>query len=261
MVTTQVVELYATHTIDAETFIWRDGMEDWLTPFEIPDIAAALEARGLEPRTNDPVDGATDSTAEARQSGSWREPGKWKDGDGQKKPDATFDEVTVAMTAPNARALLDAAISAEEANASKVAEAAVEAKPEAATQRRSSPDGHRDATSPPGRARVRLRRRSPFRLPFEEPAEADGGVISSTAAPASSRGQPAPRRPRARGRTRSVRGCGCGGRAGTSLEDAERAAGRPGTPPSRRRAKRELGALLARPARWQAEGESGAQAK
>lgn len=42
-----LVAAYSRGTIDADTFIWREGMDDWLTPFEIPEIAAALESHGF----------------------------------------------------------------------------------------------------------------------------------------------------------------------------------------------------------------------
>ncbi|MFO7177667.1 MAG: zinc-ribbon domain-containing protein [Pseudomonadota bacterium] len=46
----RIVELYSEGRIDGETFIWRDGMPEWRTPFEVPEVAAALRARGLEHR-------------------------------------------------------------------------------------------------------------------------------------------------------------------------------------------------------------------
>ena len=104
----QVVDVYAAKTIDAETYISRDGMEDWLPPFEIAEIKAALEARGLSPRTNE----GAEAPAAVPVSGAWREPGKWDGGGG-----SNFDDVTVAMAAPKAQELLDAFSSDNEATA------------------------------------------------------------------------------------------------------------------------------------------------
>ena len=43
----RVVDLYASGAIDARTYIWREGMPDWKPLFSVPDIAAAIQARGL----------------------------------------------------------------------------------------------------------------------------------------------------------------------------------------------------------------------
>jgi predicted Zn finger-like uncharacterized protein len=109
MTLTQIVDAYAGKTIDAETFVWRDGMQDWLMPFEIAEIAAALRARRLTPRTNQPATGATEALpfGEDSGSGTWREPGRW-DRDEPPPSEANFDDVTVAMAAPKAQALLEA---------------------------------------------------------------------------------------------------------------------------------------------------------
>jgi len=47
MSTAEAVALFAAGTINEETYIWKEGMPDWQMPFEIPDIAAALRARGF----------------------------------------------------------------------------------------------------------------------------------------------------------------------------------------------------------------------
>jgi predicted Zn finger-like uncharacterized protein len=109
MTLTQLVDAYAAETIDSETFVWRDGMQDWLMPFEIAEIAGALRTRRLSPRTNA---AALSSPSDARPfgeepAGTWREPGRWDRTD--PAPDEpNFDDVTVAMEAPKARALLQA---------------------------------------------------------------------------------------------------------------------------------------------------------
>ena len=40
-----IVDKYEQGTLDDEAFIWREGMTDWKAPFDIPEIASALEAR------------------------------------------------------------------------------------------------------------------------------------------------------------------------------------------------------------------------
>lgn len=143
MSTPDVVEAFAKGLIDVETFIWREGMEDWLTAFEIPEIADALRARGIKPAGSvavapqapvakappaaapAPSRGAVPSTTKAKESArpstAWREPGRW---DGT-PADLSFDDVTVAMAAPKAQELLDAiAQGAEEDRASSQPKAA-----------------------------------------------------------------------------------------------------------------------------------------
>ena len=48
--TSGVVDLYANRKIDDETLVWKDGMDDWLSPFDVPEIAAALKLRGVARR-------------------------------------------------------------------------------------------------------------------------------------------------------------------------------------------------------------------
>jgi predicted Zn finger-like uncharacterized protein len=116
MTLAQLVDAYAAETIDAETFVWRDGMQDWLMPFEIAEIAAALRARRLSPRTNAAAFAAPAGTAPPREepAGTWREPGRW-DRDDPAPDEPNFDDVTVAMEAPKAKALLQAVTSSEDA--------------------------------------------------------------------------------------------------------------------------------------------------
>jgi predicted Zn finger-like uncharacterized protein len=47
--TDEFVELYAKGSVDAETYVWREGMTDWKTCFEIPELSAALHASGHSP--------------------------------------------------------------------------------------------------------------------------------------------------------------------------------------------------------------------
>ncbi|HWZ87667.1 MAG TPA: zinc-ribbon domain-containing protein [Polyangiaceae bacterium] len=48
--TSAVVDLYAAGKIDDEALVWKDGMADWLSPFDVPEIAAALKQRGVARR-------------------------------------------------------------------------------------------------------------------------------------------------------------------------------------------------------------------
>lgn len=48
--TSSVVDLYASGKIDDETLIWKDGMPDWLSPFDVPEVAAAMKAKGVSRR-------------------------------------------------------------------------------------------------------------------------------------------------------------------------------------------------------------------
>ncbi len=109
MDTPEVVALYAAGTIDEETFIWKDGMDDWATPFEIPKIARALAARGLYPG-GDASEAAT--TVGAPGAGVWHEPGSWNEppvAPGADIDEVGFDDVTVSMAAPKAIELIRAA--------------------------------------------------------------------------------------------------------------------------------------------------------
>jgi predicted Zn finger-like uncharacterized protein len=47
MTTAEVVDAYATGTINAGTLVWKQGMEKWQPPFDVPAIALALGARGF----------------------------------------------------------------------------------------------------------------------------------------------------------------------------------------------------------------------
>ena len=44
----RIVELYSTGKIDDETLVWKDGMADWLSPFDVPELAAAIRATPLQ---------------------------------------------------------------------------------------------------------------------------------------------------------------------------------------------------------------------
>src|SRR6188768_1837162 len=46
----QIVEMYGAGKIDDETLVWKDGMPDWLSPFDVPELAAAFRAKNVAPR-------------------------------------------------------------------------------------------------------------------------------------------------------------------------------------------------------------------
>ncbi|HYQ05226.1 MAG TPA: zinc-ribbon domain-containing protein [Polyangiaceae bacterium] len=46
----RIVELYSAGKIDDETLVWKDGMADWLSPFDVPELAAAFRAKNVAPR-------------------------------------------------------------------------------------------------------------------------------------------------------------------------------------------------------------------
>jgi predicted Zn finger-like uncharacterized protein len=48
--TSGVVDLYANGKIDDETLVWKDGMDNWLPPFDVPEIAAVLKQRDVARR-------------------------------------------------------------------------------------------------------------------------------------------------------------------------------------------------------------------
>lgn len=106
MDTPEIVALYAAGTIGAETFVWKDGMKDWLMPFEIPELARALKARGIAPPSEEP-----EFERAPKSFGVWREPGSWNEpprAPGAEDDDVDFNDVTVSMAAPQAEELLRA---------------------------------------------------------------------------------------------------------------------------------------------------------
>jgi len=48
--TSAVVDLYASGKIDDETLLWKDGMDEWLALFDIPEVAGAMKQRGVARR-------------------------------------------------------------------------------------------------------------------------------------------------------------------------------------------------------------------
>ncbi|MBX3127147.1 MAG: zinc-ribbon domain-containing protein [Polyangiaceae bacterium] len=123
LTTAEVIELYIRGAIDAETYLWADGMGDWSQPWDVPALAAALRLRGQvppvpggEPRdtssfllahSNDfgedehtVVADLMDSVRRAPTAGHWHEPGSWDAAPPALDDDREFDEVTVATDAP-----------------------------------------------------------------------------------------------------------------------------------------------------------------
>ncbi len=43
----QIVEMYRSGQIDDDVLVWKDGMADWLSPFDVPEVATAMLKRGV----------------------------------------------------------------------------------------------------------------------------------------------------------------------------------------------------------------------
>jgi len=96
----QIVDKYAAGTLDDLAFLWREGMTDWKAPFDIPELASALTARGLkkaagpfasafsdDDEATKIQDSPFDSPEATGKSGEWTEPGK----EAPSNPAAAFD--------------------------------------------------------------------------------------------------------------------------------------------------------------------------
>ncbi|HEX2877760.1 MAG TPA: zinc-ribbon domain-containing protein [Polyangiaceae bacterium] len=98
----QIVDKYAAGTLDDLAFLWREGMGDWKAPFDIPELASALTARGLKKAAMAPAAAAfadEDEATKVQESpfdglddksdapGVWTEPGK----EAPSNPAAAFD--------------------------------------------------------------------------------------------------------------------------------------------------------------------------
>ncbi len=46
----EIVAMYGSAKLDDETLVWKDGMPDWLSPFDVPEIAAAFRKSGVARR-------------------------------------------------------------------------------------------------------------------------------------------------------------------------------------------------------------------
>ena len=49
MTTAQILTEYAKGALNADTYIWKDGMGDWLPIHQVPDLAPLLSAAGPAP--------------------------------------------------------------------------------------------------------------------------------------------------------------------------------------------------------------------
>jgi hypothetical protein len=47
MTTAELVQGYASGAVSNDALIWKAGMEEWQSPFDIPALALALQARGF----------------------------------------------------------------------------------------------------------------------------------------------------------------------------------------------------------------------
>ncbi len=100
----QIADKYASGSLDDSAFLWREGMTDWKAPFDIPELASALSARGLKKAAapaapaaapfsdEDEATQVQDSPFDAfdapsGSSGVWHEPGKAA----PSSPEAAFD--------------------------------------------------------------------------------------------------------------------------------------------------------------------------
>ncbi len=121
--TDQVVALYAAGAIDEGTYVWRDGMDDWCSPFEAPELRRALNAARIAPRQ--PLDSDEDDDesdfdehdesvvpssplsadrSSAPHPGMWHEPGRLG-----RDADPNFEDVTVSMNERQTEGLLEKA--------------------------------------------------------------------------------------------------------------------------------------------------------
>jgi predicted Zn finger-like uncharacterized protein len=96
----QIVDKYAAGAMNEEAFLWREGMTDWKAPFDIPEVASALKARGVKKREPAPPPPPEDDETtrvqespfevpdvQAPAAGVWHEPGK----EAPSSPEAAFN--------------------------------------------------------------------------------------------------------------------------------------------------------------------------
>jgi predicted Zn finger-like uncharacterized protein len=57
---TQIVDMYRTGQLGDDDLVWKDGMADWLSPFDVPQIATAMLKRGVARRATTPEPHADD---------------------------------------------------------------------------------------------------------------------------------------------------------------------------------------------------------
>ena len=157
----QIVDKYAAGTLDDLAFLWREGMGDWKAPFDIPEIASALSARGLKKAAAAPAaaafgDGEDEATKvqdspfegmmddKGDSPGVWTEPGK----EAPSNPEAAFDLRAPAALpfeqAEPAASPKPAAAAAASPKPAAVAPAAKQEAPKPAAARRSAARGGGD---------------------------------------------------------------------------------------------------------------------
>jgi predicted Zn finger-like uncharacterized protein len=109
----RIVDLFAAGAIDANSYIWREGMGEWTTPFNVPEIAAMMRSRGLTPDyrvTNGPAsDRGFDGQEEATQVGvsvtdmlraKADAPQKQAPPPSSRRRAASDDDITIARSGP-----------------------------------------------------------------------------------------------------------------------------------------------------------------
>ncbi len=47
LTTAALLDRYASNAVEPGSLVWRDGMDNWLPPYDVPELAQALAARGL----------------------------------------------------------------------------------------------------------------------------------------------------------------------------------------------------------------------
>jgi predicted Zn finger-like uncharacterized protein len=102
MTTDQVIEAYASRTIDQYTYLWREGMVDWQAPFEIAEIAALLKARGFQV-----AEDALPPPGAGAGGVVWREPGRASSPLNPALPDYQDDESDNDVTRTISRSTLE----------------------------------------------------------------------------------------------------------------------------------------------------------
>ena len=70
----EIVALYALGKLDEDSLVWKDGMADWLSPFDVPEIAAAFRKAGVarRPATVAAFHCRAQATTNRRSSGAHR---------------------------------------------------------------------------------------------------------------------------------------------------------------------------------------------
>jgi hypothetical protein len=198
MVTSEVVEAYATGTITDTTLVWKQGMQRWQPPFEIPAIALALLSRGLEPKPRVPDQRAKTEPPPPNASTA----SDWDD-EATRVFDASVTEDLVmpkAPAAPPPKPAARAPVAAKPAAAPKpAAPASAPPKPAAPAPQAASSAGWDDedeATKMFAPDRALLGRRLPKASAKPKPAETSAKVAPTpapkVAPPGSLRSRPPP---------------------------------------------------------------------